>query len=352
VDRLSLLEQQILAWLGLEREPATFGQLVADLGARAGRSALLEAVEGLRRRSLIERTPGGPAFTLQSVVLEYVTDRLLERATDEIERGQFALLKAHALMKAQAKDYVRGSQERLLIAPLLERLVARYSTRDARLLGHTGQVYGVALSADGHLIASSSFDGTIRIWHLEEEGGTLQASLEGHTAAPMGVAMSESGGVVASGGYDGSVRVWDAEASTLLMTLEGHTGGVRSVALARDGGRIATGGFDRTVRLWQTESGRPLMTMTGHTGGVWSVALSGSGALLASGSADGTVRLWETSTGVCLRTLRGDRRYERLDITGLTGVTEAQRQAMLALGAVERTGVQAAGGESHKPRQG
>jgi hypothetical protein len=53
-----------------------------------------------------------------------------------------------------------------------------------------------------------------------------------------------------------------------------------------------------------------------------------------------------------LRTLRGDRRYERLDITGLTGVTEAQRQAMLALGAVERTGVQAAGGESHKPRQG
>ncbi len=40
-----------------------------------------------------------------------------------------------------------------------------------------------------------------------------------------------------------------------------------------------------------------------------------------------------------MRTLRGDRRYERLDITGLTGVTEAQRQAMLALGAVERTGV-------------
>jgi WD40 repeat protein len=76
--------------------------------------------------------------------------------------------------------------------------------------------------------------------------------------------------------------------------------------------------------------------MTGHTGGVWSVALSRSGDLLASGGADGTVRLWQASTGRCMRTLRGDRRYERVDITGLTGVTEAQRQALLALGAVER----------------
>jgi hypothetical protein len=36
--------------------------------------------------------------------------------------------------------------------------------------------------------------------------------------------------------------------------------------------------------------------------------------------------------------LRSDRRYERLDITGLTGITEAQRAALLALGAVERGG--------------
>jgi DNA-binding XRE family transcriptional regulator len=131
MERLSFLEQEVLASLGVEREPATFTQLVTDLGARSGRAALLEAVESLRRRSLIDRTEGGPAFTLQSVVLEYVTDRLLERSIDEIERGQFALLQGHALLKAQAKDYVRRSQERLLIAPLLERLIARYGSRDA-----------------------------------------------------------------------------------------------------------------------------------------------------------------------------------------------------------------------------
>jgi hypothetical protein len=36
-----------------------------------------------------------------------------------------------------------------------------------------------------------------------------------------------------------------------------------------------------------------------------------------------------------LHTLRPERRYERLDITGLTGVTEAQRAALLVLGAVQ-----------------
>jgi transcriptional regulator with XRE-family HTH domain len=37
------------------------------------------------------------------------------------------------------------------------------------------------------------------------------------------------------------------------------------------------------------------------------------------------------------RVLQVDRHYERLDITGLSGITEAQRQALIALGAVDRS---------------
>jgi hypothetical protein len=48
------------------------------------------------------------------------------------------------------------------------------------------------------------------------------------------------------------------------------------------------------------------------------------------------IRLWDTVSGANVRTLRSDRQYERLDITGLTGLTEAQRAALLALGAIEQ----------------
>src|SRR5205823_3444250 len=144
------------------------------------------------------------------------------------------------------------------------------------------------------------------------------------------------GQLVASGGEDGTVRLWEAPSGKRLATLQGHTGEVRAVALTTEGRLLASGGFDGTVRLWDVPSRRLLTTMAGHSSGVWGVALGADGRVLASGGYDGTARLWEASGGTWLRTLRSDRRYERVDITRLTGVTVAQRAALLALGAVEQ----------------
>jgi len=87
--------------------------------------------------------------------------------------------------------------------------------------------------------------------------------------------------------------------------------------------------------VWDTANGRLITRLQGHTSVVSAVALSADGRLLASGSFDGTVRVWDTRQGSMLRTLRVDRRYERVDITGLTGTTLAQRTALLDLGAVD-----------------
>jgi WD40 repeat protein len=98
---------------------------------------------------------------------------------------------------------------------------------------------------------------------------------------------------------------------------------------------VASGSDDTTIRLWALPSGRPVATLRGSEVGVWAVALSADGRRVASGGIDGTVRLWDAGSGSSLRTLRAERRYERLNITGLSGVTVAQRSTLMALGALD-----------------
>jgi WD40 repeat protein len=94
--------------------------------------------------------------------------------------------------------------------------------------------------------------------------------------------------------------------------------------------------MDQTVRLWAVQTGQSLKTLVGHTHQVWSVTFSPDGQTLASGSADATIKLWDVQTGECLKTLRPDRPYERMNITGVSGLTEAQIAALKTLGAIER----------------
>jgi predicted DNA-binding transcriptional regulator AlpA len=65
------------------------------------------------------------------------------------------------------------------------------------------------------------------------------------------------------------------------------------------------------------------------------VAFTPDQRLLASGTEDETVLVWERQTGRCLRTLRSDRPYERMNMSGVTGITEAQKASLKILGAIE-----------------
>ena len=124
----------------------------SSVRASVGR-ATLEAVEGLRRRSLLERTERGPLFGLHSVVLEYVTEQLIEDVAQELASGEPDRLLRQPLLKATAKDYVRRSQERLIAAPIVERLVeTRGSARAAeqRLMGLLDEQRGRPVEDQGY----------------------------------------------------------------------------------------------------------------------------------------------------------------------------------------------------------
>jgi WD40 repeat protein len=83
------------------------------------------------------------------------------------------------------------------------------------------------------------------------------------------------------------------------------------------------------------KTGKCLIVLQNHHSQILTIAFSPDGTLLASSGDEGTIAVWDVATGTCVKTLRSDRPYENMRITGITGITEAQKATLRALGAVE-----------------
>ncbi|MCB9078723.1 MAG: hypothetical protein H6631_14070 [Anaerolineaceae bacterium] len=327
--RLSALERDIMVWLAIERE-AVSPQLLRDnlVKAEAG-GIFLEALRSLQRRSLLE--PSAAGFTLQNVIMEYTTDRLIDQVYREIISGDISILQSHALIKAQAKEYVRASQSRLILKPVAERLLADLGPAglEARLKailaalrqagprqpGYAGgNILNLLLQLQmtlrgydfSELMIRQAYLGGRHVPDLNLAGAHLDGAVFTDTFGPtFCVAFSPNGQVLAAGTAEGQVRMWRVTDGQPLLTCEGHLGAVWSVAFSPDGRLLAGGSTDGTVRLWQVDTGHCLQTLAGHTSQIWSIAFSPDGRLLASSSNDQTVRLWEVDTGHGRQTLAG-----------------------------------------------
>ncbi len=331
VSRLTQLEQTLLTWLAVVREWTSLEHLLEVLVPRAPRRQAMEALEALRRRSLLEQGQQA-TYSLQSVVMEYITDTLVEQLGEEIVTGQGDRLRRYALEQAQTKNYVRESQVRLLVRPLLERLRVELG-HDARvekqLLGQLDRFRSADAVAQGYGPASvisllKELRGDLRgldLSRLSIRGAYLQgvemqdASLSGAHLnrvrfteafdAGLAVAISPDGRSWAAGSKSGEVRIWHDEGQTAYVAVRVHTNRVSTLAFSPDGRTLASGSWDCTVKLWDVASKALLWNFQGHEGYVQSVAFGPDGGLLASGSDDGSIKLWDLSDGRCLRTLRG-----------------------------------------------
>src|SRR6266567_5418700 len=321
-------------WLAIEREPVSLKDLQEDLILVAQKGAVPEALEALRRRSMVERpidkTSDKASFTLLPVIMEYVTDRLIEQVYEEISAEKAGVFVSHALIKAQAKDYVRNTQERLILNALKERLHTKFGKvgTELKLRHMLSQLREVDPQQQGYT-AGNVLDLLIQlgcdlrgydfsylaVWQTYLQHVTLPEVNFSHAdlsksvftdtfRSVLSVALSPHGELLAAGTTSGEIRLWHVASGIPLSTLWGHADWVYSIAFSPDGKLLASGGEDQMVRLWDVSSGQCLKILQGHTHRVRSVAFSPDSDVLASGSEDQTVRLWDVSDGRCFSTLQ------------------------------------------------
>jgi cytochrome c len=126
---------------------------------------------------------------------------------------------------------------------------------------------------------------------------SAQAQLRGHGGPVRALAISPDGTLAVSGSFDTSAIRWSLERNAAVEVLRFHEGAVNAVAYLPDG-RVATAGEDGRIALWRPGEPQPVTVLTGHTAPVVALALSPDGQTLASASWDHSARLWPLAGGV------------------------------------------------------
>lgn len=345
-DRLSQEEKEAMYWLAINRELVSVSELREDLLSLAAKSNLLETLKGLGWRSLIEvagstQTETKKAkFTQQPVVMEYMSERLIDKVTSEINSETLELLLSHALIKATAKEYIRESQIRLILQPIADRLLdilkskeaiaeqcnriilqlrsSKNSDNKAEIVKTTGYGGGNILNLLHQLdINLTGFDFSyLSVWQADLQNVKLHgvnfayadltksvfAESLGSVAS---VAISPDGKLLAMGDQDGVICVWQIITGQQVCRFKGHASWIWSVAFSPNNKTLASGSYDRKVKLWNVSNGHFIQTLGEHHSGVWSVAWSPDGQTLVSTGEDRIIKIWNVHMGKCCTTLEG-----------------------------------------------
>jgi guanine nucleotide-binding protein subunit beta-2-like 1 protein len=206
----------------------------------------------------------------------------------------------------EAPDMVlTASRDKSIIMWRLTPSEEEYGVAQRRLKGHSHFVQDVAMSSDGQFALSGSWDGTLRLWDLNN--GNTTRRFVGHTKDVLSVAFSADNRQIVSGSRDKTINLWNTLGQCkYTITEEGHKEWVSCVRFSPNLNTplIVSAGWDRVVKVWNLDRTVKLRTnLLGHTGYVNTVTVSPDGSLCASGGKDGYAMLWDLNEGRHLSTL-------------------------------------------------
>ena len=138
-------------WLAINREWTTVTELYEDVVPPISKGRILEALEALCRRNLLEKQKG--RYTQQPVVMEYVCECLIEKIVNELTTGDFDLCIRYALLKTTVAEYVRESQAQLILEPIAQEFCHTFTTISAleqQILNLLTKLRGLAPQRSGY----------------------------------------------------------------------------------------------------------------------------------------------------------------------------------------------------------
>jgi len=281
--------------------------------------------------------------------MEYMTEKLLEQVCQEITTESIGLLMSHSLIKAQAKDYVRASQVRVVLEVLvaqLHRLLITNKQIESKLKQILFKLQKDYATLPGYgagnlinLLRQCQIDLTsydfseLAVWqaYLQDinlhdvnfTNADLARSVFTQTLGGiLSVAFSPDGKLLVTGDTNGQLCLWQVVDGKQLLTCL-HGTWIWAVAFSPDGTKLASGSQEPTVKLWDVRTGQCLSTLHGHSNTIISVSFSPDGHTLASCGAEPMVRLWDVRIGESLRTLEGHTGYVRSIAFSPNGTTLA-----------------------------
>src|SRR5262249_28432417 len=201
------------------------------------------------------------------------------------------------------------------------------SRRRDILQGHKAPVLAVTFARHAQTVATTSFDGTVRLWDITRKQEAAKFEFGGRFGFPAlspddkllavvgpwcsdqvwdtatqrqvaqleavkGAQFSPDGALLATGSGN-TVWLWDVATWQKLAPLTEPTADVACLDFAPDGRTLATGNTDGTLRLWDLAQKKQLASRRGHATIILSVAFSPDGKRLATSSTDGTIKLWD-----------------------------------------------------------
>jgi hypothetical protein len=194
------------------------------------------------------------------------------------------------------------------------------------LSGHTGPVLDVVFSPDGKQIATSSSDGTARLWNAST--GQALAVMRIGDSPVWGAIYSPDGKRLATRSADGRIGLWDGASGNRLRTFVGHEGPIHGFAFSPDSRLLASAGEDAVIQVWSADTGSHQLSIEGPQAPIWDLAFFPDGRRIVTGAgqwninlikqgwpADRTAVIWDLQTGKRVATLSLEYWVDRVSVS-------------------------------------